>query len=274
MAYKRIFLDRYELERLYNNERLGIDAIAAKLGTSHGTVWRAFDRYGIPRRSLSEAHTRHPRQDFSGDKNEKAYLIGLRLGDLWVRKNKPGAGSKSIVVSCHTTIPEQVNLVESVFAPYGYVYVKRNPGGTLRVLGYLNLTFEFLLPKQDQIPAWIFGKSSWFLNFLGGYIDAEGSFCVPRNGSASFQLKTYDIHILEQIAHFLHAQLKIPCHPPRLAQKQGSPTGARYRLKKDAWTFSIARKDSLREFCILVAPYLKHKKRQDALRRVLLQLGS
>ncbi|MCX7841252.1 MAG: hypothetical protein N2559_17580, partial [Anaerolineae bacterium] len=203
MANKTVHLNREELEYLYLVERLGIDAIAARLKTSHGSVWRALDEYGITRRDLSDACTKHHRANFSGDLREKAYLIGLRLGDLWVSKNKPGIGSKTILVSCHSSSHEQIELVRSLFEIYGHVHITTYLDGSAQIVCYLNETFEFLLPKEDAIPDWILNSADYFVSFLAGYVDAEGSFCVPRNGCAQFQLKSCDVCIIHTIRNFL-----------------------------------------------------------------------
>jgi hypothetical protein len=268
VATQRIFLDAAQLRRLYNVKHLGIDDIAAKLGSSHGTVWRAMESFGIERRKLSEAVRKHQRKDFSENKSEKAYLIGLRLGDLWVKKNKPGLGSKTVVVSCHSSRQEQVELVKSLFSEYGHVRTTYSSKGTIRVMCYMNTSFDFLLPKKDQIPFWIMRQSGWFLSFLAGYVDAEGSFCVDRHERPSFQLKSYDINILKGISRFL-PRLGVECNGPRLAQSRGSPTGKGYALNKDAWVFSIAQKKMLRRFCRLIIPHLKHSKRKNDAAKVL-----
>ena len=231
-------------------------------------------QFGIPRRELSEAITRHKRENFSGKPVERAYLIGLRLGDLWVRKNKPGPKSKTIVVSCHTTRLEQLDLIHSLFSAYGHVQITHPSDDSWQILCYLNSSFEFLLPKDDRVPAWVLVDSSQFLAFLAGYVDAEGSFCIDCNGRASFQLKSCDIGILNEISAFLNSRLGLSCHPPRLAQSRGSPTGRGYRLKKEAWVFSIGSKQTLNRFCVLIKPYLRHRKRKGDLENIVHYLES
>ncbi len=269
MAKKSVRLDPEELERLYFEEHLGIDAIAARLNTSHGSVWRAMDEYGIIRRGPSEATVRHHRTAFSGNLYEKAYLIGLRLGDLWVRRNKPGAGSKTIVVSCHSTSHEQITLVQSLFEPYGHTHITNYADGSTQILCFLDNTFEFLLYKEDKIPPWILERADYFIPFLAGYVDAEGSFCVPCNGYAQFQLKSSDVNIIHEIGVFLTQQLGVNCPPPRRAQKRGDPTGKGYRLQKDVWVLAIGSKRSLYQFCTLLEHHIKHPKRKRDLYTVL-----
>lgn len=269
MANKTVHLKREELEYLYLVEGLGIDAIAARLNTSHGSVWRAMDAYGIIRRDLSAAITKHHRADFSGSLYEKAYLIGLRLGDLWVSKNKPGIGSKTIVVSCHSSSHEQIELIRMLFETYGHVHTTIYSDGSVQILCYLNETFAFLLPKEDAVPDWILRSTDHFLPFLAGYIDAEGSFSVPRNGQAQFQLKSCDVRIIHTIREFLTQQLGMNVPPPRRVQKRGDMTGQGYRLKNDVWLLAIASKRPLYEFCQLLEPHIKHPKRKRDLCAVL-----
>jgi hypothetical protein len=269
MSKKAVHLDPKELERLYYKERLGIDAIATRLNTSHGSVWRAMEEYGIARRDLSQAEIKHHRTSFTGDLYQKAYLIGLRLGDLWVHMDKPGVGSKTIVVSCHSTSQDQLALVQSLFEPYGHVQTTTYADGSAQVLCYLDNTFEFLLPKEDNIPPWILESEDYFVAFLAGYVDAEGSFCVPRTGRAQFQLKSCDVNILFQIHTFLTRHLNVDCSPPRQVQERGAPTGKGYRLQQDVWLLSIGSKRALYRLSRLLEPYIKHAKRKHDLYAVL-----
>src|SRR5205823_9762542 len=45
---------------------------------------------------------------------------------------------------------------------------------SIGMIARLNMTFEFLLPKQDAVPEWILESDEPFFAFLAGYVDAEG----------------------------------------------------------------------------------------------------
>jgi hypothetical protein len=158
-----------ELKRLYVVEGLSLAKIGQRLGVGETTIHDRLKKCGVDRRDLSEATIRYPRQDFSGNLLEKAYLIGFRLGDLWVGPANNGPFSTSISVACASSRQEQVTLFETLFSPYGHVAV--TPGRKGFITQYslqccLNQTFDFLLPKQDCIPQWILREDEFFTTFL------------------------------------------------------------------------------------------------------------
>jgi hypothetical protein len=130
-----------------------------------------------------QAVTKYGRRPFAGDSSERAYLMGLRYGDLHVVRHGRGIRSR-----LSTTHPEMANLFESLFAPYGHV--KRYPRRS-RLTGFewslecdLDSSFGFLLekiamPELKRMP------NEEFWAFLSGFIDAEGSIYLHRKSSSS-----------------------------------------------------------------------------------------
>ncbi len=259
---RKLRLDRSELERLYVLEGLDTPEIGRRFGVTGDTVRRYLVEYGIERRDKSTVAIRYSRRDFSGDLLEKAYLIGLRQGDLWVAPTSGGPISDSITITCTTTHLEQIDLFKAVFTSYGHVAVNGCRNGNYVVRCHLSRSFEFLLPKQDCIPKWILDDSSMFVAFLAGYTDAEGCFCVPADGNALFRLQSYDVTILHQAHSVLNHRLEIICPSPRLAIPKGYPTTDGYRLRQDCWSLTVKRKMALYRLCILLEPRLKHSKRR------------
>ena len=82
---KQILISKEKLKELYLNRKSSVAQIARKIKSSRWPIQKLMKKYGITPRSLSEAQMKYPKRDFSGDLIEKAYLIGFRLGDLWVR---------------------------------------------------------------------------------------------------------------------------------------------------------------------------------------------
>jgi hypothetical protein len=146
------------------------------------TVWNHLKARGVVLRDKVDAQiqavTKHQRKRFSGDKIEKAYLMGLRYGDLHVVRH-----GRAIRVRVSTTHPAMADLFESVFSPYGHVH--RYPREA-KLVGYewtlecdLDDSFEFLLPKPSvsQLEALSTGE---MIAFLAGVFDAEGSIILHR----------------------------------------------------------------------------------------------
>lgn len=146
-------------------------------GLSPVTVLLHLRRRGVKLRDRVEAQiqaaTKHPRSPFQGDTVQMAYLMGLRYGDLHTVRH-----GRAVRVRVSTTHPAMAGLFESLFAPYGYVH--RYPREA-ELTGYewtlecdLDNSFEFLL-RKPMIADVRELDEAWFLAFLSGIFDAEGT---------------------------------------------------------------------------------------------------
>jgi hypothetical protein len=214
-------------------------------------------------KNIAIAVTKYPKKDFSCSLIEKAYLIGFRLGDLHVRKNTYG---QTIFVQSWSTKKEQIDLMKKLFRNYGNVLLSKRNDGNNGFTCYLNLSFSFLLKKQDNIEKWILKNNDYFLSFLGGYVDAEGHFGIS-NSYGAFFVGTYDRKIIHQIYGKLNS-LGIKSQKPRINIKAGYTDKRGVVTHKDLWGLAIKRKEELRKFINLIKPYIKHKKRLRDLKRV------
>ncbi len=271
---QRLKLDDNEIERLYIIERLPMAEIARQFGVKAQTILRRLEARGVSRRNKAEANQIYPRQDFSGDPLEKAYLQGFRLGDLSVKMSTGGMGSATIVISCSSTRIAQINLINDLFSPYGHVHLTPSRESEYAITSYLNPSFDFLLPKQDSIPEWILvaaqeGDVQPFTAFFAGYTDAEGCFCVPVDNYARFVLGSYDVGVLRQAQVILNEQLGVKCPPIRLAKVKGTlfiaPNNKQYFNNEDYWQLWVNRKASLNRLCASLSPYLKHAEKRQAM---------
>ena len=231
--------------------------IADLLSINQSAVIYWMNKLGIPRRSKSEALTKSWRADFSGSLEEKSYMLGFRLGDLHVYHVKPNAG-QTIRVVCASGKMEQIRLIQSMFEPYGHVVVTRKIDGKTMISCYLNMSFDFLLPKQDEVEEWILSDEKCSLAFLAGYIDAEGSFGVDMNNSGNLKIESYDVTILSRL-HEILTRAGVECPPPNLIKSKET---AKQKLNQDLWRLGVYRKTSLDRLCTLLEPYLKHELRR------------
>jgi hypothetical protein len=146
------------------------------------TVWNHLKKRGLVLRGKIEAQihavTKYERKPFSNDKVEKAYLMGMRYGDLHVVRH-----GRAIRVRVSTTHPAMAELFESVFSPYGYVH--RYPREA-KLVGYewtlecdLDSSFEFLLQKASVLEPQLMPEQE-FVAFLAGLFDAEGSIYLHK----------------------------------------------------------------------------------------------
>ncbi len=270
-AWNAVECDIEEVRRLYVDERLSLVRTAARLGCSESTIRRKLAAAGVQCRE-DGSEPKYARADFSGVAAEKAYLIGVRIGDLHVAME----GSRTVVVKCTSTRAEQIELFRALFEPYGHVYTDEAglAGRKRQSIGMevrLNMTFDFLLPKQDAVPAWILEEDEAFFAFLAGYIDAEGYFhtYVKRNQPkplACLEIRSYDSVLLTQLGEGLNAR-GIRCAPARLRVLAGYTNGYGVRSNRDLWGLGVHRKQSLQLLATRIDRYLRHaRRRRDMLR--------
>lgn len=257
---KVIYINKLELKKLYSVEKRGSYEIARILNCSASLIRKRLKEFKIKSRSVQEAKSltlpRYPRNDFSGNLDEKAYLTGFRLGDLNISKNHPN--SPTIRASTNSTKEEQLILFEKLFSKYGHVKrYPRDKNGAVHIRAFLNNSFSFLLKKEDKIEKWI--EHKYIIPFLAGYADAEGTFCIC-GGDGIFSIKSQDKNILFSLWKELN-KINILCKKPSLFRLAGSVDNRGIKNNKDAFIFTIYRKDSLLLIINSLKPYLKHEKR-------------
>lgn len=141
------------------------------------TVFHHLKRMGVQLRDKVEAQiesvSKYERRPFPGDNLQKAYLMGLRYGDLNVVRH-----GRAIRVRVSTTHPAMADLFESLFSPYGHVH--RYPRAA-KLVGYewtlecdLDDSFRFLLSKPEINELEALPRDE-VIGFLAGLFDAEGS---------------------------------------------------------------------------------------------------
>src|SRR5216683_227482 len=265
-ARNAVEADAAELRRLYVDEGLSLSAIAGRYGCTLTTIWRRLQAAGVQCREGGSG-LQYVRADFSGDLAEKAYLVGFRLGDLHVAME----GTRTIVVKCTSTRTEQVELFRDLFGKYGHVYSdeatqahrkRQSIGMEVR----LNMTFDFLLPKQDAVPEWVVMNDETFFAFFAGYVDAEGYFRAyfvknQPKPLACLEIRSYDTMLLTQLGKGL-CDRGIACPPARLRVAAGYTNRAGFRSNRDLWGLGIHRKESLRQLFAKIEPYLRHSRRR------------
>ncbi len=264
-ARNAVETDAAELRRLYVEEGMSMNALAERCGCSLTTIWRKLKAAGIEPRPDGGSPL-YARYDFSGNRAEMAYLIGFRLGDLNVELE-----GNTIVVKCTSTRSEQIVLFRQLFAPYGHVYtdeatLARRQRQSIGMIARLNMTFDFLLPKQDAVPEWVLTMDDTFFAFFAGYVDAEGYFRAyfvrkQPKPLACLEIRSYDAVLLTQLRDGLCAR-GIACPPARLRVAAGYTNRAGVRSNRDLWGLGIHRKESLRQLVTRIEPHLKHSRRR------------
>ena len=219
------------------------------------TVWNHLRDRGMVPRDKAEAQiqavTKYERRSFSGDRIERAYLIGLRFGDLDVDKH-----GRAIRVRLSTTHRPMAALFENVFAPYGHVqrYPRPSPftGYEWNLECDLNLSFDFLLPQPSIHELQELSKDE-FVAFLTGFFDAEGSILLHRKGRwAGFELSITNMN--QELLEFISKQLR-PLGFASLIRRhrQNDQRGAKGG-QNHIWRFEVYRAKDVHQILMKLRP--------------------
>lgn len=254
----QVVVNKAELEYYYHDQNLSLEQIAGRLHCSKGALERKMVKFDISRRgSEHRKHWRYVKRSFDGTFEQKAYLIGFRLGDLNVTNT-----NQVVVVKGSTTKQAQANLFEQLFSPYGGVHTTKAKRGTIEQYAFLDRSFDFLLPKQDNIESWITSCPRCFLAFFAGYFDAEGCAQMHKgshsNDFGGFEVQSYDKNILFQSWMGL-VQQDINSPSPLMVKPAGYTSSNGVRNNGDTWKLSIFRKASVWKLLHLLAVDMKHK---------------
>lgn len=274
MIPRKIRIPKERLEELYIKQKLPTTKIAKMFNCHHSVVLRRMKEYNIKSRPLYEAMTIYPKKNFSGDLLEKAYMIGFRLGDLWVKRiNRNG---RTILIQGNSTRSEQIDLIEKLFGTYGHFRksLVKDPQGKdeTRISFYLNDSFSFLLENNKRIDDWILENNECFFAFLAGYIDAEGHIGVHKHGGmeqAGLQISTCDKVILHQIWSKLHS-IGVEIPKPRIQCLKGYVSKKKLLpYRKDYWTLNTFSKLPLSFLLNRISHSIRHEKRLSDLNHAL-----
>lgn len=251
-----------QLQRLYEDGNLSADQIARQVQCSGASVRRRLRECGIQVRADWDTPLKYPRRDFDGDEYFKAYLIGFRQGDLRATFGKQGGKSRTVRVEMSSTIEVQLKLFHELFGGYGYVWEgKVRSSGRQDLACNLNLTFDFLLSKQDRVEKWIFENDGFMAAFVAGYVDAEGTFSFNK-GDPQFSIDSCDRGILRAIYKWLERN-KMKCPAPHIIRKKGSfNSGVDAFYSDDLWRLAVYRKQSLANLIVAIKPHMRHAKRK------------
>lgn len=265
MSRLKIAIPKEIIEKFYKDKNLSLNKIALRYSCSPRTIANRIKEFEIPVKSGSQSRTRYKKFDFDGDDNKKAYLIGFRLGDLnvYIPSHK---GSETIVIRCHSTINEQIQLVKKLFIKYGKITISKSKNKQdIHINCFLNKSFNFLLPKyNNDIRRWL-NKSLTMPCFIAGYTDAEGSFGINQ-GKGRFKIDSYDFKILKDINNFLN-KMNISTKFRLIAKKGDRRNYGKWN--NNLWRLNINKVYSLENFTKLIFPFMKHQNRINDAKIVL-----
>jgi len=170
-----------DLAKLIGNKTSGY---TSWLSRQLGVQPRGFEEARL--KGIHEKMRKYERRPFDGSDEDKAYLLGLRHGDLSVSRPFGDA----IRVSTSTTHPSMAKLFRDLFEPFGHVYQhprykEDTQTHEWNLQTVLDSSFEFLLEDRVKSWAWIKAKATTILAYLAGAWDAEGSVGIFRNANCT-----------------------------------------------------------------------------------------
>lgn len=217
---------------------------------SFATVTNRLKEHSIPFKNQSLARIKYEKKDFFGNKVEKAYMIGFRIGDLNVYKTSEN--SEVVIARCHTTTQEQIKVIEELFGSYGKITASLSKSSSYHINCYLNKSFDFLLDKSH--PFILIKSIDEIFAFIAGYFDAEGYLGLNQN-RARVKIDSYDTEVLCWINKRLsesgiNSILKIisVCKTKRSRGKK-------------LWRLNVNNMDDVAKFIYEVEKYCKHPRK-------------
>ena len=255
------------LRRLYFRDRLSIRQTAFVIGMSYQGTRKRLLKVG-PLRSKSEGRMKYPRRPFSRKPSERAYLLGLRAGDINAWKKSPN----TVEVRVSTTHPAMSRLFARAFSKYGHLMRFAEPAylpGHFRWQSkvHLDTTFEFLVSKPREVP-----DGTWeFFRFLGGYSDCECCWSVfPRRDriGISWTIETQDAQLVRQIVSRLKANEFHPLLYRKAAKKSGTKS-QRSHGRVFKYTLALRRTAEVVALAHKLMPFSMHAEKVAKMRIIL-----
>jgi len=269
-SYKIIDVPESKLIELYVEKKLSTWKIEKILKISRSTVHRKLKSMKKIR-TRSQAHIIYERRSFDGSLKEKAYIIGFSLGDLRARKFYKN--SETIFVDCGSTKIDQINLFKNLFEKYGKVWTgKPDSKGRIQMQVLLNMSFEFLLNCEKEFYKWIDGNPKYFIHFLAGFTDAEGSIFLRKDKNPTFAIGNYNKKVLEKIRENLR---KIDIETKKIFQDKHLYVNSEgYKRKGFYCHFRVDRRGTIVKLLGVLKPYLRHKKRINDLNTAIKSINN
>ncbi len=217
LAIKRgDYLDKDKIIKEYIEHKLSLKDVAKLFNASaSGIKWILIKNNIIlrtKREGLLLKKGKYIKLNFNGNDKEKAYLIGITLGDAHVRSTS----KYSIEVNTTSTHKALIDVFVNTYKDYttGVLTTIDKTKG-YRFVAYVNNSFNFLLKIKRDTRILNRLNINNFLYFIAGFFDAEGSIvkrkhrksirCVLKIGNTDLNL----LNIIKKKLEFLKFNPKI-----------------------------------------------------------------
>jgi hypothetical protein len=259
---------------LHIEKGVSLGDIAAGIGnkSSGYSSWLA-RQLGVQPRKFEEAQRlgirkirKHERKPFDGSDEDRAYMLGLKHGDLYAHR----PFGDVVVVSTSTTHPAMYRLFESLFGPYGHVY--RSPrykkdNGTYEwnIQATLDSSFSFLLQELDLTLKWVETTESLTFAFLSGFLDADGSIVITKSQDGKVALSVDYSNSNKELLEWIKRQIESRAFYCSLRiNKRENYVTKKWGIihRKDYWQLSSYGMDRIQRLIERLAPRHSEKVRR------------
>jgi DNA-binding CsgD family transcriptional regulator len=268
--------DPKQIHELYWNQGKTIREIAKLRGISFTTARKHLLRETTSSQLRSRWTVKYRRMAFSEDELERAYLLGLRSGDL----NAAKTSLNSVMARVSTTHPAMVELFTRTLDNYGHCSLVTRivflTGYGWQGRTYLDNSFSFLIDKPKTVPT----DEMQFYAFVAGLSDSDGSWVISHDEARltfTFLITTEESLLIRAVKTMLES---IGLHPTlRMDQKSGTTkttkimhgvSGARkITLSRDMWVLRLHRLGEVSFLAAKILPLSRHKEKIEKMRIIL-----
>lgn len=204
---------------------MSLNEIAEITGTTYDTVKWTFQKYGIPRRSRTEAlrlkrlKKLPPKVDIEVDPRSLDYtlghLCGLILGDGYIYKR---GRNKNYFITLVTTSETLKSVFIDLVDRLGFkvsIWTRRNRLSRKPVF-YCTFSSKRLFSFIDKmkhdpkcLAEWLENNSNRMIGFLRGFYEAEGSLYLQRGRYLDLNISNTNVGLIEVVRKLLD-KLGIP----------------------------------------------------------------
>ncbi|QQG49459.1 MAG: LAGLIDADG family homing endonuclease [archaeon] len=273
------------LFRVHVEQGVSLSDLAKRIGnkTSGYTSWlcrelgvraRPFEEARL--KAIREKRRKYERRPFDGTDEDKAYLLGLKHGDLTT--SRPW---KDVVkVSTSTTHPAMARLFDRLFGGHGHVYryaryKKDTKTYEWNLAVILDPSFDFLTQSHEDVWAWVSTSQALKRAYLSGLLDAEGSVGIYKaKNSVAVVIAYYNtnLRLLELVRRWIRDLGFNPLAPYLDKAKGFRSPGFQIEMKKDYWRVLITRSEESKSFLGVLS--LRHEEKQAKSRMARALKGS
>lgn len=254
-----------EIIKSYTKEKLSLKQISELFNASpSGIKWillknnvRLRDKWDGLRLRIGK----YKKPKFNGNKIEGAYLMGLVLGDVAVRK----ISQFTIEANTSTSKKAMIDLLVETFSKHtdGVVFYPDRKKGGFRFYAFLDASFEFLLDVKKNVEVIRELEGEEFLSFLAGFFDADG--CIVktrRKDKIAYNIKIGNTNrevigiIKQKLADY---EVSSNIYIYALPGKWHRLNGRKILTTKSYWVLEIGKKSDVIKFLKLVK--IRHKEK-------------